>query len=303
MLWLFVGVCSLSIRFKICFLLFSLDVRVLFLCLFFDFEYSFSSFFSSQSFPLSFFESFSWCFCPISLSIFSSYDLKMFFFHSISFSLLLFHSIFYSLSLFFFESFSWSQGEPWKASPDLMTVSLPSVPLSETFHTFRSCSFCYSFYVCAFASSVWSLCGPLLRQSVTRLGDLLTLWTTFQSLWQQLFGPNCQCVWEIFCKDVKKFIFLLKSFLGNFYRHLCDFLLVTLAYFLLLACFPVCVAWRVLNLPNIFWYQDFETWFRSVESCSRGQFTLGTLVNDRNILNWIIPSLGSWKGIVPSSLS
>ena len=42
--------------------------------------------------------------------------------------------------------------------------------------------------------------------SVTRLGDFIALWATFQRLWQQLFCPN--------------FIFLVKSFLGNFSRHL-----------------------------------------------------------------------------------
>ena len=42
---------------------------------------------------------------------------------------------------------------------------------------------------------------------------IFALWATFSSLWQQLICPNLP----------KSLIFLVKSFLGNFYRHLAIF--------------------------------------------------------------------------------
>ena len=56
--------------------------------------------------------------------------------------------------------------------------------------------------------------------SVTRLGDFIALWATFQRLWQQLFCPNCPHFWGNFVMVSNYFIFLVKSFLGNFSRHL-----------------------------------------------------------------------------------
>ena len=56
-----------------------------------------------------------------------------------------------------------------------------------------------------------------------QIEQFIALWVTFQSLWQQLFCPNCPYFWGIFCKDVKIFHFLFISFLGNFYRHLATF--------------------------------------------------------------------------------
>ena len=49
------------------------------------------------------------------------------------------------------------------------------------------------------------------------------LWATFQSPWQQLICPNIQYSLTIFVKVSKSSIFLVKSFLGNFYRHLVTF--------------------------------------------------------------------------------
>ena len=62
----------------------------------------------------------------------------------------------------------------------------------------------------------------LKKSCVTRLGDLL-------DFGQQLVCPNLPHSLEIFVKVSKSVIFLVKSFLGNFYRHLAIFfVLVTL---------------------------------------------------------------------------
>ena len=45
----------------------------------------------------------------------------------------------------------------------------------------------------------------------------------FLSLWQQLIVPNCPCYLAICVKVSKSFIFLVKSFYDNFYRHLATF--------------------------------------------------------------------------------
>ena len=49
------------------------------------------------------------------------------------------------------------------------------------------------------------------------------LWATIQSLWQQLISPNLLHTQAIFIKVSKSLIFLVKSFWGNFYRHLAIF--------------------------------------------------------------------------------
>ena len=56
-----------------------------------------------------------------------------------------------------------------------------------------------------------------------QIGQFKELWTIFQSLWQQLFCPNQPHFYAIFGKVSKPFIFLMKYFLGNFYRHLATF--------------------------------------------------------------------------------
>ena len=52
-----------------------------------------------------------------------------------------------------------------------------------------------------------------------QIGRFFALWATFQSLWQQLIGPNLPHSKAIFVKVSKSISFLMKSFLGNFYRH------------------------------------------------------------------------------------
>ena len=56
-----------------------------------------------------------------------------------------------------------------------------------------------------------------------QIGRFIGLWETFQSLWQQLICPILPHSQAIFVKVSKTFIFLVKSFLGNFCRHLATF--------------------------------------------------------------------------------
>ena len=56
------------------------------------------------------------------------------------------------------------------------------------------------------------------------IGRFFALWATIQSQWQQLFYPNRPHCWAIFVKVSKSFISLVKSFLGNFYKHLAIFI-------------------------------------------------------------------------------
>ena len=54
-------------------------------------------------------------------------------------------------------------------------------------------------------------------------GEFIGLCATFYSLWQQLICPNLPHSYAIFVKVLKSIIFLVKSFLDNFYRHLAIF--------------------------------------------------------------------------------
>ena len=56
-----------------------------------------------------------------------------------------------------------------------------------------------------------------------QIGRFIALWATFQSIWQQYFYPNLLHSLAIFVKVLKSLIFQVKSFLGNFYRHLAIF--------------------------------------------------------------------------------
>ena len=56
-----------------------------------------------------------------------------------------------------------------------------------------------------------------------QIGQFIRLWAPFQSLWKQLICPNLQYSKAIFVKVSKSIIFLVISFLGNFYRHLATF--------------------------------------------------------------------------------
>ena len=53
-----------------------------------------------------------------------------------------------------------------------------------------------------------------------QIGQFIWHWATFQRLWQQLVWPNLPHSKAIFVKVSISLIFLVKSFLGNFYRHL-----------------------------------------------------------------------------------
>ena len=52
----------------------------------------------------------------------------------------------------------------------------------------------------------------LPHRQCDQIGRFIALWATFQSLWQQLFWPNC----PRFCKGVKIFYFLVISFWAPF---------------------------------------------------------------------------------------
>ena len=56
-----------------------------------------------------------------------------------------------------------------------------------------------------------------------QIGRFIALWATFQSLWLQFICPNLPHSDAIFVKLPKYLIFLVKSFLGNFCRHLANF--------------------------------------------------------------------------------
>ena len=58
--------------------------------------------------------------------------------------------------------------------------------------------------------------------SVTRLGDLLDFEQVFKDFGNHKFAQISHILTD-FCKCVKRIIFLAKSFLGNFYRHLAIF--------------------------------------------------------------------------------
>ena len=56
-----------------------------------------------------------------------------------------------------------------------------------------------------------------------QIGRFIGLWASIQSLWPQLIYPNLLHSSAIFVKVSKSWIFLVKSFLGNFYGHLVIF--------------------------------------------------------------------------------
>ena len=73
-------------------------------------------------------------------------------------------------------------------------------------------------------TACWSpTCSLTTAASVTTLGDLFDFGQLFKALGQQLICPNLPHSQAIFEKVSKSFIFPLKSYLGNFYRHLAIF--------------------------------------------------------------------------------
>ena len=63
-----------------------------------------------------------------------------------------------------------------------------------------------------------------------QIGRFITLWANFQSLWQQLFCPNCQHFKAIFVRVSKTLIFSSKFLFGQLLQAFGDFLLVTLIH-------------------------------------------------------------------------
>ena len=59
--------------------------------------------------------------------------------------------------------------------------------------------------------------------SVTRLGDFLDFGLLFKAFGNNYFVQISHIVTQYFAKVSKSIIFLVKSFLGNFYRHLATF--------------------------------------------------------------------------------
>ena len=116
-----------------------------------------------------------------------------------------------------------------------------------------------------------SLTGlPTDPHRVTSLDDLLHFGQPIQSLWQQLFCPNHPHFQTIFVKVSKSFIFLVKSFLGNFYRNLATF------YWSHCGTTYLAIQWRVVEeykrhvsacksqtILCIFWYFIFITTYQS----------------------------------------
>ena len=61
-----------------------------------------------------------------------------------------------------------------------------------------------------------------------QIGQFIALWATFQSLWQQLFCPNCVTALDKFFKGVKIFHFSSEIVFGQLLQIFGYFLLVTL---------------------------------------------------------------------------
>ena len=61
------------------------------------------------------------------------------------------------------------------------------------------------------------------RIQCAQIWRFFVFWASIQSRWQQLLYPNTPHCQAILAKVSKSFIFQVKSFLGNFYRHLAIF--------------------------------------------------------------------------------
>ena len=60
-------------------------------------------------------------------------------------------------------------------------------------------------------------------QQCDQIGGFFAFWVSIQSRWQQLFFHNSSHCQAIFVTVSKSLFFLVKSFLGNFYKHLAIF--------------------------------------------------------------------------------
>ena len=76
----------------------------------------------------------------------------------------------------------------------------------------RSCKLCVIFS-----------CRNIDCEQCDQVGQFIGLWATFQSLGQEIVCPNLPHSKAILVKVSKSLILLVKSFLGNFYRHLATF--------------------------------------------------------------------------------
>ena len=98
------------------------------------------------------------------------------------------------------------------------SASSPSTPSIRVCILLKSTIFC----------KIWSKRTIVNKQEAgvqcDQIWRFFALWPTIQSWWQQLFYPNHAHCSAIFVRQSKSFIFLVKSFLGNFYRHLAIFI-------------------------------------------------------------------------------
>ena len=66
------------------------------------------------------------------------------------------------------------------------------------------------------------ICGCVSCNQCNQIGRFIVLWATFQNPWQ-IFLPKSPTFLVNFVKLSKSFIFIVKLFLANFYRHLATF--------------------------------------------------------------------------------
>ena len=75
-----------------------------------------------------------------------------------------------------------------------------------------------SFHLIYFSQSRLLLLGGISLHLCDEIGRFIALWATFQSLCRQLFCPNYPHFQAIFVQVSKSFIFVVKSYLGTFWR-------------------------------------------------------------------------------------
>ena len=113
--------------------------------------------------------------------------------------------------------------------------------------------------------------------SVTRLGDLLQFGQLFKGCGNNYFPQIAHIFRKIFVKVSKSFVFLVNTFLGNFYRHLATFYWShwswSLWYIMMLPGYPVfrCSAFGSLRLHSG-WNRDRRrrAWCRQLPAALPG---------------------------------
>ena len=113
---------------------------------------------------------------------------------------------------------------------------------------------------------------PLVQpEQCDQIGRFFALWSTIQSWWQQLFYPNWLHCQAIFVKGSKSFIFLVKSYMGNFYRHLAIFIW---SHWSLCSWPPVYLDWIMLlflcwmNSRSFYLFGQIQTSQTGCQPCS-----------------------------------